>query len=99
MIGIPSSEVMVFTGSIMPLRATTSQSRVHSSIDTAPQSIAAGMSVRWSAVRNVMRARCGIARPIKPIGPQNAVTEPARSVVDRKMMMRERLRFSPIVCA
>ena len=46
-----------------------------------------------------MRARCGMARPIKPIGPQKAVTEPASRVVDRKIIMRERVRFKPIVWA
>ena len=96
---MPSSEVMVLTGSITPWRATTSQATQQKSIDTAPHSIAAGISTRWSAVRKVMRARWGIARPIKPIGPQKAVTVPAKSVVERKMMPRERATLRPIVRA
>ena len=90
---------MVLIGNIIPLRATISHTTVHINIDTPPQSIVAGIRMRLSAVRKVMRARCGMARPIKPIGPQKAVTVPANSVVDRKMMMRERVRLRPIVSA
>jgi hypothetical protein len=97
--GIPNNEVMVFTGSIIPLRATTSQTNVQSNIDSAPHNIAAGISTRWSAVRNVIRATWGIAKPMKPIGPQNAVIVPARSVVERNIRARERLTLRPIVRA
>ena len=40
-----------------------------------------------------------MARPMKPIGPQKAVTVPASSVVERNSRPRERRIFSPIVTA
>ena len=40
-----------------------------------------------------------MARPMKPIGPQKAVTVPASSVVERNSNPRERRMFSPIVTA
>ena len=57
MMGTPRSDVIVLTGSITPLRATMSHISEHSSMETAPQSIVAGISTRWLAVRKVIRAR------------------------------------------
>ena len=55
--------------------------------------------MRWSAEPKSIRAMCGVARPTKPIGPQKAVTVPASSTVDRKIVVRERVVSSPIVRA
>ena len=40
----------------------------------APDSMVAGTRTRWSEVPVSRRAICGTARPMKDIGPQNAVT-------------------------
>ena len=66
---------------------------------TLPVSAVAGIRMRWSAARNSMRERCGTASPIKPTGPQKAVTVPARSVVERKTRRRVRCTSRPIVRA
>ena len=84
-IGIPSSAVMVLTG-----KASSFENISHTSSDIAPAIAAAGNSMRWSALRKSMRATCGIAKPIKPIGPQNAVTVPANNVVDSRISVRVR---------
>ena len=41
----------------------------------------------------------GTAIPIKPIGPQNAVTLPARILVHANITTLENLTFSPILAA
>ena len=50
-----------------------------------PVRIEAGTRIRWSASAKRMRATCGTARPMNPIGPQKAVTVPASRVVERKI--------------
>lgn len=57
------------------------------------------MSTRWSALAKSIRAKCGTASPTKPIGPQKAVTVPDSNVVARKINVRVRPTFSPIVRA
>lgn len=92
--GMPSSAVMVLTGSVSSFDTMS-----HTSSATAPVSAAAGSSVRWSASQKSMRATWGMARPIKPIGPQKAVTVPASRVVESSMSERVRRILTPIVRA
>ena len=93
-IGIPSSAVMVFTGKVSSFDIMS-----HTSSENAPVSAVAGISMRWSASRNNVRATWGIANPINPIGPQKAVTVPASSVVESISNNRVRVMFRPIVRA
>ena len=58
-----------------------------------------GTSIRWSALLNSNRVTCGTASPMKPTGPQKAVTVPVSNAVETKMKVRERLMFIPIVRA
>ena len=51
------------------------------------------------ALAKSIRAKCGTASPTKPIGPQKAVTVPDSNVVARKINVRVRPTFSPIVRA
>ncbi len=85
---------MAFTG-----RVNNLETRSQRSSTAAPERRVPGTSTRWSPLRNSIRATWGIARPIKPIGPQKAVTVPASSVVERNSSPRERRIFSPIVTA
>ena len=64
-----------------------------------PESMVAGRSMRWSAERNNIFAMCGTAMPMKPIGPQNAVTVPAKRVVEMSIRLRERAMLRPIEAA
>ena len=83
--GIPRRAVMELMGRVRSFE-TISQRRS----TEAPVRMVAGTRMRWSEVRHSIRATWGIARPMKPIGPQKAVTVPARSVVERKSRVRER---------
>lgn len=58
-------------------------------------SIDPGMRMRWSALAKSMRARCGTASPMKPTGPQKAVTVPASSTVERNSSVRGALHVEP----
>ena len=91
---MPMSAVSVLTGS-----ASCFEQRSQPSSIAAPSSIEAGMSTRWSALAKSIRAKCGTASPTKPIGPQKAVTVPDSNVVARKINVRVRPTFSPIVRA
>ena len=91
---MPIKAVMVLIGRVKYLAMMSP-----TSIITTPRSIVAGSNTRWSAERNIIRAMCGTAIPTKPIGPQNAVTVPASSVVDRSIRVRVREIFSPIEAA
>ncbi len=92
--GMPISAVMLLMG-----RASVLASKSQPSSNDAPASIEAGISVRWSARRNSMRAMWGTASPTKPTGPQNAVTVPASRMVERKIKARARGIWSPMVRA
>lgn len=92
--GMPNSAVIVLMGKVRSLASTSQRS-----ITTIPVRIEAGTRIRWSASAKRMRATCGTARPMNPIGPQKAVTVPASRVVERKINCRERRMSSPIVRA
>ena len=92
--GMPIRAVMVLIGRAR-LLATRSQTRSRA----APASIDPGIRMRWSAEAKSMRARCGTASPMKPTGPQKAVTVPASRTVERKISVRVRCTLSPIVRA
>ena len=83
MTGTPSKAVIQFTGSRNFLAMMSQRSMLIS-----PVSIVAGTSIRWSALLNSNRVTCGTANPIKPTGPQNAVTGPVSSAVEMKMSVR-----------
>ena len=68
---------MVFIGSVKYFAIISPTSNI-----ATPESMVAGRRMRWSAERNNIRAMCGTAMPTKPIGPQNAVTVPAKRVVE-----------------
>ena len=91
---MPSSAVRAFIGRVYIFERMS-----HTSSEIAPVSAEAGRSVRWSALAKMARERCGIAIPIKPTGPQNAVTVPASSVVESRISRRVRVTLSPIVRA
>ena len=85
---------MVFIGSVKYFAIISPTSNI-----ATPESMVAGRRMRWSAERNNIRAMCGTAMPTKPIGPQNAVTVPAKRVVEIRMRLREREMLSPIEAA
>ena len=60
---------------------------------------AEGKSTLWSAFLNNILAICGTAIPIKPIGPQNAVTLPASNVVAMSIRFLVFSRFTPRLLA
>ncbi len=91
---MPRSAVIELMGRVSILDMISQISNI-----TDPVSSVAGTSTRWSEVRNIIRVTCGIASPIKPIGPQNAVTVPASRVVERKRSALDLLMSSPIVRA
>jgi len=92
--GIPSNAVMALIG-----RVNSLETRSQSSSTEAPERTVPGTSTRWSLLRNSIRVTWGMASPMKPIGPQKAVTVPASNVVERNSSPRERRTFSPIVTA
>ena len=92
--GMPIRAVTVLIGS-----ARVFEMRSQTSSRAAPASIDPGMRMRWSALAKSMRARCGTASPMKPTGPQKAVTVPASSTVERNSSVRVRCTLSPIVRA
>ena len=61
----------------------------------APMIADAGIRILWSAVLNSIRAMCGTIIPTKPIGPQNAVIEPARIPVLVKIKILVIDKFKP----
>lgn len=65
----------------------------------APVNIEPGIKTLWSAVWNKSREICGTTIPMKPIGPQNAVTPPARMLVLTKAMLLATLELTPSECA
>lgn len=66
---MPMKAVTVFIGSVMSEDGSC-EARSHSSMMPPPQTIEAGMRMRWSASRKAMRTMCGTARPRKLMGPQ-----------------------------
>lgn len=92
--GIPSNAVMALIG-----RVNILETRSQRSSTAAPERTVPGTSTRWSLLRNSILVTWGMASPMKPIGPQKAVTVPASSVVERNSSPRERRMFSPIVTA
>ena len=73
--------------------------KLHKRASMEPQSIVAGMSLRWSSVRINSRAMCGIANPMNPIGPQHAVTMAESKPVDTRSIWRTRCTFTPKLVA
>ena len=57
-------------------------------ISDAPNRAVAGNSTLWSALRKIILAIWGTAIPMNPMGPQNAVTLPANSVVAMSILLR-----------
>ena len=64
-----------------------------------PRRALEGMRRRWSALRIRALATCGTASPIKPTGPQKAVTLPDRRTVERKSTFLDDLTFIPMLLA
>ena len=69
------------------------------SMTIAPIRITAGTSILWSVVLKNWRVKCGIARPIKAIGPANAVMLPGSKLVAIIITKRLFLRFNPRLVA
>ena len=84
--GMPRREHIALTGSISAFEIMS-----QASMTAAPVMAEAGRSTRWSLSSKIRRATWGIAMPMKPIGPQKAVTEPARRVVDMKISVRQQI--------
>ena len=90
--GAPSTAVRMPSGVSMRARLRPSVST--SSMNEAPSSIAAGSS-RSKFGPTIMRAMCGIIRPIQPITPEIATTLAVISVAAAITMMRSRGTSTP----
>ena len=94
MTGAPKSGVTALRG-IMPPSAGNVQSRLQSRANTEPISMVTGSRRRWFSVPMTRRAMCGVARPIKAIGPQKAVTTAVSKPVISNKAMRSFLIENP----
>jgi hypothetical protein len=61
----------------------------------APIKKTEGTKILWFEVLKICLVRCGIANPIKAMGPAKAVTAPAIRLVDIIIINRLRLTFRP----
>ena len=60
-----------------------------------PINAEAGINILWFDVENIIFAICGTAKPIKAIGPENAVITPVNKLVISKMIILLFLMFIP----
>ncbi len=71
----------------------------HSNPINAPVSTVTGNTMRWLEERNAIRAIWGMTRPIKPIGPHQAVTVAVSAPEMSSRPVRTRLTFTPALRA
>ena len=86
MMGTPIIGVMALMG-IMPCGLHT-LAKAHSRAMTAPARMVAGTRRAWLLVPSDMRAMCGTTSPMKPMGPQKAVTTAVKMPVMSNRMLR-----------
>ena len=94
MIGAPIKAVTEFTGSA-PSKPGIRATMLQNNAKAAPVSIHAGISIRWSDVRKMLRHRWGTAKPMNIIGPQYAVTIATRTPEQVMTCVLAFLMFSP----
>ena len=75
------------------------QSRLQSNAMDAPNAIVQGRRERCEPEVDTMRAMCGVANPMKLMGPQKAVVTAESKPVASKSMWRVRVVFTPRFCA
>ncbi len=95
---MPINEVTEFIG--ITLREPGNwETRSLSSMMIPPAIIVPGIRMPWSDVLKSILAIWGTAMPIKPIGPQKAVTLPARMLVPGNITQRAPLILRPLLPA
>ena len=72
---------------------------MHAKAMLAPKAMVRGRSERWEPEGDRKRAMCGVARPMKLIGPQKAVVMAESNPVASRSMWRVRVVFTPRFCA
>src|SRR5687768_14563334 len=88
-IGAPIKAVIAFRGKVAFDQGISAISADTSAIN-APMRIVAGTRIRWSEVLKRLRHKWGTANAKNAIGPQKAVTVPAKIAVERIISRRAR---------
>ena len=92
--GAPKSDVMAFIGRVDSDPGNCAiKSKARSKI--APSKMTMGVKNKWLEVLNSILPICGTAKPMKAIGPQNAVMVPANKLVLIMISVLALFRFSP----
>ena len=94
MMGMPMKAVTELTGSTIPLPGSI-EIRSQASMTMAPVMMQAKNRIRWSAVWKSIRQMWGTAIQMNPMGPQKAVTLPARMPVLKNRVKRAVMIFTP----
>ena len=93
-IGAPTNDVIALIGSVKSLLGNCAiLSQI--SITILPNKSTAGNKTLWFDVLNTCLVICGMAKPIKAIGPAKAVMVPANKLVAIMMVSLLFLIFSP----
>ena len=100
MTGTPIIGVMALTGMVPPRLSEGATDIIwHSRPIRAPQRAVAGMRILWLELAMSMRAMCGTANPMKPIGPHQAVTTAVSDPERRRRVERTRPTDTPTFSA
>ena len=96
--GTPTIGVMALMG-MVPTDVGSTLTSWHSKAVAAPASMVQGMSTLWLDEFSISRAMCGTTSPMKPIGPQKAVTVAVRMPDTSSRLLRVLRRFTPRLSA